>query len=259
MSRRVAIFADVHGMADQLKALMGKVRSRFPDVEFYSLGDLCDRGSAVKETVDLCIQEGVKGILGNHDEWMQKLCRDKTFDGSCLSSAMHGHATIESYSVEWKMRKREDVAQDLFAAVPDAHKQWFSDLPPFRKLEVDGKVYWLIHGGVTWNMAMGLDLEVTADEMLATICADDRMRDTLIWNKPNFWTSQGTKETDNVFPLPGGIQVLGHTTVPKPIVKDHFVALDTGCGARAPYTLSALVLPNNVIVQQLQLPRVIKT
>ena len=53
----VAILGDVHGEARQLRALIDHVRRLHgTGVEFYSLGDLIDRGSDSKGVLDICVQ-----------------------------------------------------------------------------------------------------------------------------------------------------------------------------------------------------------
>lgn len=63
----VAIISDVHGCYNTIKALYDKVRTKYPDIDFYCVGDLVDRGAFSAETIEFCITNNIKVTLGNHD------------------------------------------------------------------------------------------------------------------------------------------------------------------------------------------------
>jgi len=68
MSRPAVVFGDVHGDSVKLEKLVAEVRKRFgTEVDIYSLGDLIDRGPDSKGVLDICVREGIQGILGNHE------------------------------------------------------------------------------------------------------------------------------------------------------------------------------------------------
>ena len=69
--------------------------------------------------------------------------------------------------------------------------------------------------------------------------------DSILWIRPSF-----KGKNDNLYHFENGVQIFGHSYTRKPIVRDHFVALDTiGHGRESKWTLSAVILPEKKIVQ----------
>jgi hypothetical protein len=258
----VVIFGDVHGKADLLRKLIDKVRDKFgQDVDIYSVGDLIDRGPDSKGVIQICIDEGIKGQMGNHEQWLKELCVNQVFDDYCQQSIMGGEHTIDSYGVEIysdgqnyfpQGRSSKEIGQELFDAIPDSHKEWIAALPNYRVIGVDGKSYWLIHAGLVKPTAASWR---TKGLNPADVLSDGDMMEKISKNKPDsiLWPSPNLGffgKPDNLFHFSGdAVQVFGHRPVRAPIIKEHFIALDTGCGTCHPYTLSAIVLPSQEIIQ----------
>jgi hypothetical protein len=66
MTKRIALFGDVHGCIDELTTLYSQLCHHSLD-EIVSLGDLVDRGPASGEVVAFCAERGVRLIQGNHE------------------------------------------------------------------------------------------------------------------------------------------------------------------------------------------------
>lgn len=62
-----AVVGDIHGCYFTLRALYQKVRQNYPDIDFYSVGDLVDRGNYSAEVIEFIIDNRIKPVLGNHD------------------------------------------------------------------------------------------------------------------------------------------------------------------------------------------------
>jgi len=254
MSKKVAVFGDVHGQANQLKRLIEEVKKRYSDVEFYSLGDLIDRGPDSKAVIQICIDEGVKGIIGNHDQWLQELVVQKRFDPFCIKPIMGGISTLLSYDVDAISdgqnyipggRPPEDLAFELYQAIPEEHREWVAALPPYRKIEVEGDIYWLLHAGMTSPNAANYS-EYSDDEMMEIIVSQERSLNSILWPSPY---TGGPGRRDNLFAFGAkAIQIFGHRPHKKPVIKGHFIAMDTGCGTCEPYILSAIILPDKEII-----------
>ncbi len=259
--RPAVVFGDVHGQAKQLKKLIDKVRERFgQEVDIYSLGDLIDRGPDSKGVIQLCIDEGIIGQIGNHDQWLQDLVVGQKFDEFPLRKVMGGRQTISSYDVDIYSdgknyfpdgRDYKDIGKELFNSIPDSHKEWIVGLPNYRSITVDGKLYWLIHAGLidptarSFKFSMDLKELYNDGEMMEYISR--AQPDNFLWPSPNIKGAFG--RPDNLYHFDNAIQIFGHRPVKKPVIKEHFIALDTGCGTCAPYTLSAVVLPSKEIIQ----------
>lgn len=240
--RYAAIFGDVHGENKQLIKLIAEIRSRYGyDGDLYSVGDLVDRGEDPKSVIQTCVDEDVKGILGNHEQWLQDLILSFEFDEFVLSKAMAGIQTINSYGVKTDGRKAKDIATELYKKIPESHKAWLSSLVGYRCLEFDNINYWLIHAGLTEASANNFKEWSTSDmALLEKMDSTTRGRNCLLWPTPIF----GDSIQDNLFQFENGTQIFGHKPTQKIVLKKKYIALDTGCGTCYPYSLSAVILPN---------------
>ena len=121
----------------------------------------------------------------------------------------------------------------------------------YRKLEVDGKTYWLTHAGVSKTL---YNRWCVSSDGTAKILSDDETMERIVQNNPNaiLWSTPNLGafgRPDNLMHFNfEAIQVFGHRPVKSPIVKRHFIAVDTGCGTCDPYELSAVVLPTHEII-----------
>jgi len=60
----LVVIGDIHGCIKSLENLLEKI----PDArEIYSTGDLIDRGPDPPAVVSLCIERGIKPVMGNHE------------------------------------------------------------------------------------------------------------------------------------------------------------------------------------------------
>jgi len=68
---------------------------------------------------------------------------------------------------------------------------------------------------------------------------------SILWGRPDFWGAE-----DNLYHFDNGVQIFGHSYTKRPVVKDHFIALDTiGWGKADKWTLSGVVLPEQKVIQ----------
>ena len=252
MESVAAVFADVHGEAEHLKKLIQKIKEKYPEAELYSLGDLVDRGSTSKEVIQVCIDENIKGIYGNHDQWIRDLVVKQTFDPFCLKPIMGGKYTLDSYGVDFYSdgydyfpngRSEKILGIELYNRIPEAHKKWIKELVPYRRITVADQTFWLIHAGLTLSVAGKYQAD-SDDEMMRKIV--EKEVDSILWPSPNLG---GGFTKDNLYHFKDAVQIFGHRPVKEPLIKDHFIALDTGCGTCEPFTLSAIILPSKEIIQ----------
>jgi len=254
MTRPTLIFGDVHGELSKLQSLLQQARSQFGDLDIYSVGDLIDRGPDPKGVVDLCIREGIQGILGNHELWLHKYLTTGEFGAEALHPIMGGKATLSSYGghAGLNVRSIPAIRRDLRGLVPDSHKAYILSLPIYRRLDVAGVTYWLTHAGV--SRAMGgrfqqhiqevaeregeiiEDLDALLLEVIVKV-----MPDSILWEH----FDQGHPDCFQF--SRGNVQVFGHTPVSAVLNTPTYIALDTGCGRKRgrpgrPNHLSGVVL-----------------
>lgn len=233
------VFGDVHGNSQALRTIIQQVRARFGyNVNLYSVGDLIDRGPDSKGVLDICVKEGVLGILGNHELWLCSVLSGHPMNDGPYSSIMGGLATLKSYDLS--RGDPDHVGPAIRRAIPMDQQKWLLSLPPYRRITVGEHIYWLTHTGLTTDMAAGilheLDGRPYTDEFLLDIVVR-------VAPDPFFWLSPKLRERQlHRFQI-GATQVFGHTPVSAPVIEPgHFIALDTGCGTCPPYTLSAVIL-----------------
>jgi len=231
----VAVFGDAHGNHTRLKLLLKKLNAQHEGIPIFTTGDLIDRGPNSKAVIDTCIKNGIRGVLGNHDQWLHQYISGFGFDSFALSPAMDGQATIRSYGVE--DCRQEAVEEDLYRHIPEAHHAWVYNMLPYQKIIVGGHTYWLIHAGLGipdiqryWSEFKG-----TEDDFMAFLCR--RTQGIFQWGHIEHLP-------DGVFQFPSGATiVMGHRVKRDPIVAPHVICLDTGCGL--PWgRLTAVILPS---------------
>lgn len=64
---RIAVIGDIHGCIDELVELYAKLRL-LSLCGIYHAGDLVDRGPDSGAVIDFCRENGIQGVLGNHEE-----------------------------------------------------------------------------------------------------------------------------------------------------------------------------------------------
>ncbi|MDD3988305.1 MAG: fructose-bisphosphatase class III [Candidatus Omnitrophica bacterium] len=70
MIKRIFVLSDIHGCYNELEQLLSKVNFDNEKDKLICLGDVCDRGSHVKECIDRLMQmKNLIYIMGNHDLW----------------------------------------------------------------------------------------------------------------------------------------------------------------------------------------------
>ncbi|HEX9252766.1 MAG TPA: metallophosphoesterase, partial [Ignavibacteriaceae bacterium] len=72
----VAVIGDVHGCYYTLKKLLDKIRTKYPDIKIYCVGDLVDRGNYSFEVIQFVIAEKINFTSGNHDYMFYSNMRD---------------------------------------------------------------------------------------------------------------------------------------------------------------------------------------
>ena len=242
------IFGDVHGDASRLVRLLDQAhdyaRERgIYDLDLYSVGDVIDRGPHSALVLDICVDRGVKPVLGNHELWFRELVVDGKFDQFAASDIMGGAATLESYKTN--PYAEPSVMRD---AIPASHREYVTTAPLWRKIVVGGRTYRLTHGGFVDQFGLALWDSMVAHgltEGLTTEGACDRLVEVAVKQFPDNLLWGGAKK-GRVFSFPDkSIQVFGHTPWRGGAeINDAvgYIALDTGCGTCAPFRLSGVLL-----------------
>ena len=63
----IAVIGDIHGCFYSLKELIEKVKSKYPGIQIYCVGDLIDRGNYSFDVLEFIMAEKIRFTPGNHD------------------------------------------------------------------------------------------------------------------------------------------------------------------------------------------------
>jgi serine/threonine protein phosphatase 1 len=224
----VAVIGDIHGRADLLGRLLAQLP---PDMPLVVAGDLCDRGPATREVLDLLGARGAVGARGNHDEWLTTWANGGGFDFMALSPMMKGEPTLASYGVVGRS-VAEIEAQH--GRVPEAHRRWLSALATAVDLEVMGTRWWVIHAGVPSTVDLaGLTVAEVVPHLVRTSPA------SLSWAR---------NDPEEMLPIDRPV-IMGHMPRRAALDTGAVLAIDTGAGTLAGGALTAVVLPERRFVR----------
>lgn len=221
----VAVIGDIHGRLDLLDLLL----TRLPDaIPLITVGDHCDRGPSSYGVVERLVSRKARGVLGNHDLWLQAWANGGALDGFALSPVMGGEATLASYGASGACGGDTSGRE----RVPPAHREWLNSLPPALELVVMRARYVVAHAGIPeGTFPVGLTAPATA-AWLAKF-------------KPHLlhWAGAGPEHCARL----GDTIVMGHMRRFMPVDLGHVIGVDTGCGFPGG-ALSAVLLPERRFV-----------
>lgn len=253
--KNVLVFGDVHGEAGKLGALIAEAHALAPDVQIMSVGDLVDRGPDSRGVLDLCVENRILGVMGNHEVWLREFCTQGTLSGEVYEPIMGCLATLASYGVSTEVvrdkRARlegksnlshlESMAWGLAEKLPAEHREYILNLPLTRTFRVGEQTYRIIHASLKNNNAIATfaDSGVPDDVLLKVV--EEEASDSLLWVGPVGLAGIGEA---NVYRFrDGSIQIFGHVPLREVVIGPHWIALDTGCGRKRDHSpLSGVLL-----------------
>jgi len=138
---------DVQGCADELIALIARIRYRADRDQLWFVGDLVNRGPASLKVLRLVrsLGDAARTVLGNHDLHL-------------LAVALAGA----------KLRKHDTIAEILRAPDCDSLLEWLLERPLVHYESGHGDL--MLHAGVVpqWSVAQTLELAAEVQEALRT-------------------------------------------------------------------------------------------
>ena len=235
-----AIIGDIHGCFKTLEALVKKLPKEVDEI--FTVGDLIDRGSNVKEVVQFCIDNNVKSVRGNHEDMFLDFLNGTHEYGNGLFETNGGETTIKQYGGgSFKMKSMygsEYVSSPC--DIPDSHLDYFNGMKYF--IETDDFI--LSHAGIhPIYVDGGYSVGVFDDNC-------DKVNTSLMWNRNGIGVCRK-------------FQIFGHTPNKEPQFISKWnplkeendiigVNIDTGgyYTKRGFGTLTAILMPSREIIQQ---------
>lgn len=124
--RTIAI-GDVHGCREELQLLLKTVDYRRGQDRCVVVGDLVDRGPDSRGVIQLCMEQGLEAIMGNHDE---KHVR---------------HARKMALSPDSRVGFKSDEERNFYTTLSPEELAWLSSLPDWLRL---GPSLVAVHAGM---------------------------------------------------------------------------------------------------------------
>lgn len=121
---RIAIFSDIHGNLEALKAVLEDIKSKNVD-RIVCLGDLVGYGPFPNEVVDMVRSENILTIVGNYDTAV--ISNDIKY--------IQDNPLNKDFALPWSVKE-----------VTDANKKYLNRLPENITVLEEGKVIKFVHG-----------------------------------------------------------------------------------------------------------------
>lgn len=189
---KIAVFADVHGNAVALEAVLADIEAQAPDVTIFG-GDLVFGGSAPEACAARLRGMGIPGVRGNTDEWF----------GEDAPAAGSLHA--------WTYRQLTPASRAFLGGLPFDHRiddllvvhatPWsVSDLVPkgadatvLRRVLSEGRAAAVVYGHIHFGWigeVPGAGIVVNTGSVGAPFDGDARASYAVLARGPSGWTAQ---------------------------------------------------------------------
>jgi len=178
----VAVIGDVHGCYYTLKQLVDIIKSKYPNIKFYCVGDLVDRGNNSYEVIEFIKSQNILCTIGNHDYMFYSNMRDP-FSLMAKSWNYNGaETTLASY---------KDKLNQM-----DEHLDLIINCPLFYNLDD----CFISHAGISKSIKDKLPADFLSDDSkLQEILRNDLFnQNSIIWTRSDLL---------NI----GKLQIVGHT------------------------------------------------
>ena len=225
------VIGDIHGCVDALQRLLDALPD---DIEqIYSVGDLVDRGPDSKGVVQLCMDNNIKAVRGNHEDmFLDFLDGSKEYDES-IFEMNGGDKTIESYGGSCVRVNAGWGCTDYHSEciLPDDHREYLESMPIY----IETEDFILSHAGIHPMRATGeFGVGKWDDET-------DKSNMDLMWNRLELAVMDK-------------IQIVGHTPdhevqYVKKLDELAAINIDTACGKIEGAKLTAILMPSREIIQ----------
>ncbi|HFC97429.1 MAG TPA: serine/threonine protein phosphatase [Thermosulfurimonas dismutans] len=187
---RIFAIGDIHGCAEALEKLLGRLPVDWGADLVIFLGDYIDRGPEPRRVIEKVMElrklypERVIALRGNHEWMFLRYLRGIEPEVFLFNG---GEATLRAYYREGKLD------------IPEEHRTFLEGLPLYYETED----YFFVHAGVRPERPL-----------------HNQEEEDLLWIREGFYYYPGTFPKKIVF---------GHTPFPEPLLLPDRLGIDTGC------------------------------
>ena len=141
------VISDLHGRYDLFLRMLERIRFTEADT-LYFLGDAADRGpDGISVLQDVMKRSNVVMLLGNHEDMFRRVIFNHENKPSILNRS-HARRVFAN----WAERNGGLVTWKAYLDLPENQqheiRDFLSQLPLFRDLEINGRRFLLVHAGV---------------------------------------------------------------------------------------------------------------
>jgi len=190
--KKIFTIGDIHGCAEKLRTLMGKIPVNYARDALVFIGDYIDRGPDSFEVVDYLVNlkrshPEIVFLKGNHEDMLEKY-----LDGSDRFTYLlnGGQKTLDSYI------NRSNKSE--FSPIPSDHLDFYKSLALYHQTDD----YIFVHAGLREKIPI-----------------ERQDPQDLLWIREDFIYSQFNF---------GRRVIFGHTPFSEPLVQPNKIGIDTG-------------------------------
>ncbi len=147
------VMSDIHGQYRKYRKML-EIISFSDDDEMYILGDAVDRGpEPVELLMDMSMRSNIFPVMGNHDMtsavMLRKLCAEITADN--CETQLDGEL-LKGLAM-WQTDGGQTTLEGFRKLSPDDREvliEYLEDFSPYEVIEVGGRRFVLVHGGIPY-------------------------------------------------------------------------------------------------------------
>ena len=221
----IIVIGDVHGCKKTLEALV----KQLPHRNICFSGDLVDRGPDSAGVVRYVRGNNWLVTSGNHEVMMSSSVLENIGVIGWLKNG--GAATLNSYKKEplKYIGESPDIWKDLEEEIMHDDIKWMNSLPvylEFPELKLENGRHLVVSHSHVCNVWCHKD---TKEEYLK-----ERFEEEILWGRPHKLNQKYNQDIYNI---------IGHTPVKQPRIKELYSNIDTGCFHNSYGELTALQFP----------------
>ncbi|HSL89473.1 MAG TPA: metallophosphoesterase [Ignavibacteriaceae bacterium] len=221
----IAVIGDVHGCYLTLVKLVEQVKTKYPDIDIFCVGDLVDRGNFSFEVLEFVRENNITFTPGNHDYMFYYHIKEPSHPIGKPWIYNGCEPTLKSYQGRWE--KMND------------HLDMIKSAPPI----IDHPDCFISHAGISdcYHSILGDTRPYDIHKIEELVTNEIGSDHGILWNR------------DDLIDI-GRLQVVGHTRVFEVKQNEFNNTLYIDTAAIASNKLSAAIIENQKLVEVISEP-----